>query len=266
MSESVGHKLERAHRWFNEHCPAVFEKLHDYDREGGLEALAGVEAELQITDELPVELKEYLAVRLRYVRWQAERLDRSPQEIEPLQAALLAELAVPVPNELATGARRSYLIQLRTMMLRDGEADYPPAEFKAHYAAIPPELHTSELDLYVASWGYLARDVEVLAEILEDYTVNPGVYQTSFVWQAINLMYQLVTTKASARDVAEMLRALQHLRHWQFVEKLLWRECSDLGLVDEHNEQRLAEKLEELGATDRPFTQIERRTKRMRSE
>ncbi|GEM_PF-2138585 len=266
MSETVADKLERAHRWFNEHCPAVFEKLHDYDREGGLEALVKVAAELQAADELSAELKEYLVVRLRYVRWQAERLDRGPAEIEPLRAALLTELAEPVPNELATGARRSYLIQLRTMMLRDGKQDYPPAEFKAHFAAIPPEMHTSELDLYVASWGYLARDVGVLEQIFEDYTVNPGVYQTSFVWQAINLMYQLVKDKASARDVTEMLNALQHLRHWQFVEKLVWRECTDLGLVDEYNEQRLAEKLEELGAPDQAFTQIERRTKRMRSE
>ena len=78
-------------------------------------------------------------------------------------------------------------------------------------------------------------------------------------------MYLIRMGKATARDVQEMVKVLEHERHWQFVNKVIWRECEELGLVNDETLAMLAEKTKKFEPTKTSLTTPERRTKRIRS-
>jgi hypothetical protein len=263
MDDSLAAKLECAHSWFNDHCRELYHKLHDFDHDGALQQLAIVRRELA-ESELPHDIAGYLAVRLRYVQLQAEKIEASADESMALRAALLEELTAADENELATAARRVLRIQLYAQMQRDGEAEYPVEEFRKDYCDIPSELYTREFSLYAASCAYMHAEIDTLEKIFIDFTLNPGVFQTSFVWQALNLMYQMATGKATERDAEETIKVLQHIRHWRFIEKLVWQEVVKRGLVDAHVEELLAKKLAELEAEDDFTALTSRRVRRTR--
>lgn len=263
MEDSLEEKLAFAHTWFNDHCRALYSKLHEFDRDGTLELLATVRHELANSD-METDVAGYLAVRLRYVQLQAEKMNCSADESIALRTALLNELSIADENELASAGRRVLRIQLCTQMLRDGEADYSVEQFREDVDGIPREFYTSEFSLYVASCAYMHGETKILESVFIDFTLNPGVFQTSFVWQALNLMYQMATGKATSRDAEETIKVLQHIRHWRFIEKLVWLDVVDRGLVDEHVQELLQDKIAFLEAEEDHSAMISRRTRRVR--
>ncbi|MBN2082365.1 hypothetical protein JW859_09185 [bacterium] len=261
-AETTADKTLRAHNWFNEHLLSTFQAMNNFESDSALADLGKARRELAESN-LGAELIAMLIIRLRYVEFQIRRLTCDAAEFLQLRGELLEFLAQPEANQLAAAVRSSYLIQLRTQMLRDEGVAYPVAEFHAHYDQIPAELYTSELDLYIACWAYLAKDQEVLAKVFGEYTLNPGHYQARFVWQVINFMYQLLTEKAAVRDVLEMIKALGHPRHWHFLEKTAWPEVVELGLVTPEVAAALAERIAKLQPQDETTTRPEKRTRHM---
>jgi len=261
-AETTLDKTLRAHNWFNEHLLSTFQAMHSYELDDAKAKLYKARQELAASD-LGEELIEMLNIRLHYVEFQIKRLTCNAAELEQLRDELLAYLAEPDDNRLAAAVRSTYLIQLRAQMLRDERVTFPAAEFHAHYDHIPAELYTSELDLYVACWAYLTQDQKVLAKVFGEYTLNPGHFQARFVWQVINFMYQLLTDKAAVRDALEMIKALGHPRHWNFLEKTAWSDVVDRGLVTPEVEQALAARLASLSPQPESTTRPEIRTKHM---
>jgi len=263
MINDVERKMALAHGWFNDNCAQCMRCLHAFDQEGALAEALRLGEDLASSD-LSDELKAYLRVRLHYVKTQARRIGATPEESSAERAKLVDYLEQTDDCELAAQARLILLIQTRVLQLRDEGIEYPAEEFHRHYFAVANEMKTNELDLHIATWGYLNRDEGILGRVFGEITVNPGQFQTSFVWQTINLAYQLVRARAAVKDIVEMVKVLRTIRHWHFTEKLLWHECRELGLVTVEVDQALRKKLDELDASGGEFAQYEERTQRIR--
>jgi hypothetical protein len=235
--------LQAAYTWADTHCTEAIKAIYCADRDTALVVLAAAAEQLPGSG-LPAELLDMVGVRIRYMRWQAERIGCSASEVTRLRQELIAELQQHAGDVYGTGVARCYLLQLRTIDERDHGMPYPVEDFHADLEAIPSELRTKELLLYFSAWAFLHSDMALIEECFGVYTVESEGFMADFLWQRANLMYQLLKDRATSRDVIELIRRVEHPNQWHDVEMIMLPTCIRRGLLDDEACQALGKLLQ----------------------
>ena len=263
MIEDIEDKINSAHIWYNQNCAESVKLLYAADQAGATAALEWSLSEL-LASELHEDSVAYLLVRLRFLAGQIQRIDATPEQTAASFEQLLDYLEAPDPNELGAQVRLMLMIQTRIQMLRDHGHPFSAEEYHRYINQLDPHLVTTEFKLHQGSWAYLNRDLDLMGKLFGDYTINPGDFLVSFTWQTLNLGYQLLRERAGEDDILDLLKVIKHVRQWEFVERVYWHECRELGLVTDRVEEALEAKLAELDETGGTFAQYEKGKQRIR--
>ncbi len=258
--------LQRAYTWADAQLAEAIEAIYRGDAATATRGLDDAAAALSASG-LPDDLAEMIAVRVRYLRWQAERIGKAPTEVAQLRLKLLNDLHQLTGSRYAIGTSRSYIIQLRTIDLRDQGKPYPPVEFQADLAQIPAELFTKELRLYLSAWAFLNGDLELVDECYGVFMLEADGFMSAFLWQRVNLMQLLLRGTAQTRDVEELLTLMEHPNQWHDFEMLLLPACIKHGLLDSPDTcQILGQTLHDLHTGSQEMPKRRRRTGRIRRD
>jgi hypothetical protein len=241
--------IQQAYTWVDSHLGEAVGMAYRGEREQALALLATGLATLPHS-ELPGDLRDQVSVRGRYLRWQVECLGLPPQEESRLRDALISELQDYHGSRYAEASARAYLLQLRALAWRDDGVPYPVADFRADLAALPEWGRTLEVYIYIATCAFLHRDREIMEECFTVFTTHSDGFMADYLWTRANLMYQLLKGTAAPRDLAEMLRRIEHPHQWTDFERVLLPACIKDGLFRDNSAcAALGARLYELHAT-----------------
>jgi hypothetical protein len=221
--------IQLAYDWVDQHlAPAVQAAFRD-ERE---QALASIERGLAglADSDLPADLQDQVRVRGRYMRWQMECLGQPPAEEARLRGELIAEFEHYHGSSYAETAARAYLLQLHTLAWRDDGVPYPLARFRADVDALPEWGRTLEVYIYIATSAFLHRDREIMEDCFTMFTIHSDGFMADYLWQRVNLMYQILKGNAQPRDLEELLHRVEHPHLWNDIERVLLPACIAEGL------------------------------------
>ncbi|MBN2082401.1 hypothetical protein JW859_09370 [bacterium] len=242
QQEQLVTKVLRLTDWYQQWCAPIVKAVYDQDFRLVQQLITQVRQRLAASD-LDADGKQSLALRIRYVEWQAERILNPHVRAEQLNRDILAALADvdagPISQSLACIIR----LQVRSTLLRDEQADYPAVDFERDFAGVLPEMRSLEFWHYVSSWAFLKQRVDFVEQAMAEHTIHADGYMSDFLWQRINLMYQVLKGKATRQDVEEIVKRLENMFQWVNVEKVLWPALEETGLVDDEIREMLAAQL-----------------------
>ena len=209
--------------------------------------------------EIDPGIREALEYELRFV---TNHLNWHPQVNDWTEEDFLAgrEFFIrPARSPLGDVVRRKHLLTMRMFAERDGFDSLVREDFLQLLTDTPFELSASAW-YNTASWGFTHRDLELVSRAFESFLLNPPSVLGQAHWQRVNMMYQLLSGKASKRDVLETIKTLEvQPMYFEFVTELLPL-CEEQGLVDDEIRDRLEER-RELIETRSEMPAPERRTK-----
>jgi hypothetical protein len=195
---------------------AVIEALYLKDEAAGKAALSRLRTQLSADTALDLtdSQREVLSLYACWLEWQLTIVFRD-EDRAAKREWLLAQLAQVQQTELGEVMRAKLELQLHINNEGPGLLSFMPDDFHAVYRRIPAEHRHGELMYYAASWAFRHRDLSVLEECFEHFTIYADGHISDYVWQYVNLMYQLMCEKAGFKDVVE------HLKRMEFMHQLI---------------------------------------------
>ena len=216
--------------------------------------------------DLDAELREVLDYRMAWYSFVVETLDREDEELlaESYQRAI-DRVTTPAGTTFGDYERRRVLAILRSI-----EYEYArPASSREEIEQLIEGLPGIESDEFLwhalAGWAFINGDKVILTRAFEVHLTQPSSELGQAKWQRVNMMYQLVTGKATRRDVAETIQTLMVLPQLMEFIELIWPCCVEQGLVDGELEQKLEEKIKQIDVDIPPVPSRERKTKSIRN-
>ncbi|MCB1221785.1 MAG: hypothetical protein H7A35_08015 [Planctomycetales bacterium] len=172
---------------------------------------------------------------------------------------LIDRLSIPSQSSIAEYARRLHLVAIRCICSDKAYEQPSKAELEELLAPLPDKLSIRAWQ-EVALWAFRNNELEVLERAFEVFLINPPSLLGQARWQRVNLMYQLLSGKATRRDVYESLILLEIRPQLSEFRRNFWPKCVELGLVDNELEELLEQKSQQImsGQSD---PARERRTK-----
>ncbi len=149
-----------------------------------------------------------------------------------LRSELIEEFSRFEGSPYATACARVFLMQLHTIAWRDDGITYPHSEFRANLAALPEWAFTLEAYIYIATCAFLHRDMEVLEDSFTVFMTHSDGFMADYLWQRVNMMYQLLKGAATERDVEELLCRIEHPHQWHDIERVVLPVCIAHGLCN----------------------------------
>jgi hypothetical protein len=139
---------------------------------------------------------------------------------------------LPPLGELSARFRAACLLCMLGLGVRRGFISMNEAEVDELVAQIPEEYFASNIWYYLIVWAYFASNINYLERALAEQTVHATGWVDDYYWQRTNMMYQLVTGKATRLDVEKTITGYQHPHHIQDFRNLFLRRCEAAGLMD----------------------------------
>lgn len=210
-------------------------------------------------DELPADVAEALGIyhRFLYYRWHWDPAVGGYSADSYREA--VSWLSQPADSYFGESMRLSVLLPVRANGTLDGYDSLSSEETKAILDRLPDAFRPRAIN-HVAKLAFARHDLALIELALAELTVNPSRTLGQATWQRLNMMYQLLSGKATRRDVEETIRTLEIRPQLCEFKDRIWPECVKAGLTDAELEELLAEKEADIMARDtgpRP----ERRTK-----
>jgi hypothetical protein len=174
-------------------------------------------------------------------------------EVAPTYAKVHATVAaLPPVGPLSDSVQAVLLVSLAGAGTRRGFVKLAEPELDALMARIPDEHKTPNIWYYVVAWAYYNENLKYLELALEYQTVGATGWLDEYYWLRTNLMYQLVTGKATRLDVEKTLKGYPHPGVFIDFRNLFLERCERAGLMDEELYalfESQAERLERLRGT-----------------
>ena len=200
------------------------------------EAVADVEME-----DMPEPLREALGYHLLFyhfkIRWIRNESLWNLQEYQEARR-LFEQPALTLLGDLERVRR---LLVILTLADHDGLDQLSKQELMALIDCLhgyPDEV----VWFYAAGWAFTHGSLEILERAYLEALTDPARWMGQAKWQRINIMYLLVSGRASQRDVEETIKTLVLLPQLTEFEDFIWPKCREAGLVDEELEAMLMAK------------------------
>jgi hypothetical protein len=243
--------LGSAGRWRAAHCQGIEQALWERDEARAREQLARCMAELAADRTLtPDERRalDYLLLDYEHSIVDGFNDDETiGRHFPKTQQALLA--LAPV-GPLSDVVQAVTLVSLIGSGTRRGYIHVAEPEFAALWGRIPEEVRTPNLWYYVTAWAFHRKELAYIEQALEQQTVETTGWLDDYYWLRTNLMYQLLSGKAAALDIAKTLQSYQH--PWQLLDfrNVFLHRCEQAGLMDDTLYALLAERQAQLAAAE----------------
>lgn len=155
--------------------------------------------------------------------------------------------ALPPDGPLSDQVQAKVLLSLIGIGTRRGFVHATEEQLDGLLARIPEEFQTPNIWYYVVAWAFFHDNLKYLELALERQTVETTGWNDDYYWLRTNLMYQLVSGKASRLDLEKTLRSYRHPRHILDFRNLFLARCEAAGLMDSGLYALLTEREAELG-------------------
>lgn len=245
INSYMGHLSE----WYDTHIMPAVEEIYREDEAACRARIAQAWEQLRNDPALSDEERQAMEYELIFF----DHLIVNRMQGDAAQAAqfkitypALRDLAPIGP--LAAACRAACLICMLGLGVRRGFITMSEAEVDELVAAIPEDRMPSNLWYYLIAWAYLNDNLKYLEQALADLTVGATGWVDDYYWLRTNLMYQLVTRKASRLDVEKTISGYQHPHHIADFRNLFLKRCEAAGLMDAELHALLEQKEQELEA------------------
>lgn len=243
----------------------VVAALYKKDEPAGRDALERLEQLIPDPQlALGAEEIEVLELYARWLDWQLTIVFHEEQR-DTKRDWLLEQLASAQATRLGQIMRAKLELQLHCNSEGPGHLDFTPERFHALYAQIPADERHSELMYYAASWAFRHRELPVLEDCFEHFTFHSDGHNADYVWQYVNIMYQLLRGAATARDVEEHLKRVNFLHELKQFELFILPEIERQGLLTGEVRQAIEDRRTEIASRAPQPPAPELPTKRIRS-
>lgn len=125
------------------------------------------------------------------------------------------------------------LLQISIIGERLGFCELAPPRFHELLSGIPPADRSDMLWHYVATWAFSHWDAGAMAQAYEALVIKPTDFRDQYPYHRANLMYRLITGRATTRDVLAFLKRLEIVNEIYEFEKHILPRVRELGLVDD---------------------------------
>lgn len=238
--------LDLANDWLETWANPIVDCLYLRDRDKAVQWLADARLALQGEDELSADLKDACRIKLDYFAYQIDKALGTQDQWGRAFGEAIVAISRPVEGEAAVVMQCILLCLLRSSGMRAGFRDFNAEEFQELFDRIPDSERGSELWHTVANWAYHRRDIVNLEEAFAYFTISADGWLSDYTWQHVNCMYQLVSGKASHKDVHELLRRITLTPQIENFNKHIWPMVIELGLADASLEQLRMETIERI--------------------
>ena len=155
----------------------------------------------------------------------------------------------PARGRLGDCIRRMYLVYIRCNGTSDTFDNLTKGEIEEILEPLPERMSGPAWQ-QIARWAFEHNELETLERAFEMFLIYPGEEMGQAKWQRVNLMYQLLSGKATRRDVYESIILLELKPQLREFKTEFWPRCIAMGLVDSELEQLLAGREAEIRSRD----------------
>jgi hypothetical protein len=241
--------LGTAMPWHEEHCQGVLDAFFAQDEARFHIEIAGVWSRLRSDPDLsPDEVRalEYLLLQYEYLIINRCYGDLEQAEQFAITYPRLTELEPLGP--LSDSVQAFILISMLGLGVRRGFISMSEAEVDSLVARVPEEHKTPNFWFYVVVWAFLASNLKYLEEAFARQTVETTGWMDDYYWQRTNLMYLLVSKRATKLDVRKTLLGYEYPHQIADFANLFMPRCIAMGLMDDELRELHRRRVEELKA------------------
>jgi hypothetical protein len=138
---------------------------------------------------------------------------------------------LPAAGPLSDRVQAKVLLSLIGIGTRRGFVAATEAEVEGLLARLAEEFRTPNIWYYVVAWAFHNDNLKLLEMAMERQTVETTGWNDDYYWLRTNLMYQLVSGKATQLDVEKTLKGYRHPRHILDFRNLFMARCEQAGLM-----------------------------------
>jgi hypothetical protein len=262
MSELHSH-LGTARDWYFAHMSGV-EPLRLQGRED--EAFATIEQCRRQLEGSPLSADERTAIR--YELLMDDYLVINYIRPEELQADAIRECfgkisALPPVGPLSDRTQAFQQLSLVGMGTRRRALNPGEADVDALLERVPEECRTNVLWYYISSWAFLNRRIKYLELAYVEQLTRPSGVSDAFYWLRTNLMYLLLSGRATRRDVLETIRSYDREIDMVDFDNFFRRPLQEIGMYDREVEEAIEKRRRELQEALSETPKQEARTKQL---
>ncbi len=256
--DPLAHSLALYNEWKATWGSPVLHAAYTLKFDEGMKLLAAAKSNSELST-LPEDVSEGISYYVVYLTCRLEWDPRSKGYSKEDYDAVISELNIPAKTKFGEYIRNASLVQFRCNGSSDGFDELTKEEVDKMLSQVPPVM-SEPVWHHLARWAFERRDIVILEQAFEHFLLNPPQVMGQARWQRVNMMYQLVSGKATRRDLEESIRVLEIRPQLLGFKETIWPECVKLGLVDAELEEMLAKKEAEVFANEKD-PGLERKTK-----
>jgi hypothetical protein len=234
-------------RWHEVHCQGLLDGLFAEDearcRSELAQASAALQADRALSDDERRAL-EYLLLNFDYLI--VNRFYEDAEQARAFAKTYPALCALPPAGPLSDRVQAIMVIGMLGMGVRRGFITMSEAEVDALVARVPPEFMTPNIWYYIVVWAYVTSNLKYLEQAFARQTVETTGWVDDYYWQRTNLMYLLVSRRATKLDVRKTLLGYRHPQHIQDFAAIFQPRCEAMGLMDDELRALHVERVAEL--------------------
>jgi hypothetical protein len=254
----VNSYLGSAFEWHEAQCQPIVAALFAGDEAQARAALAVCWKQLPLADGLSADARRSLEYTL--LEYELSIANRFHEDDA---VGVQFRVTYPAIRDLPPAGPESDIVQAKTIVgligmgTRRGFIKASEAELDTLMSRIPEEFQTPNIWYYVVAWAFFNNSLKYLELAMERQTLETTGWLDDYYWMRTNLMYLLVSGRASRLDVEKTIKGYRHPLHISDFHSLFLARCEAAGLMDEELlallEQREAE-LHALEGTTPPAT------------
>jgi hypothetical protein len=244
---TVNDYLGSVRGWHDLHCKDIIDGMHVEDEPRCHRALARAWEVLRADTALSADERRTLEYTLHNLEFQViNRFYEDEEQGVQFAKTYPAIVALAPVGPLSDSVQAKVQLGMLGAGVRRGFISMTEAEVDSLMARIPDEFKTPNIWFYVVVWAFFADNLKYLELALEYQTVTTTGWLDDYYWQRTNLMYQLVSGKATRLDIEKTLKGYNHPHGIEDFGVLFLPRCEAQGLMDDELRELHRRRLEEL--------------------
>jgi hypothetical protein len=245
----VNDYLGSARDWHNLHCQELIDAMFIEDEQRCYIELEKVRQELAAAPELTADERRALEYVLLQFEYQiVNRFYEDEEQSRQFAITYPAMTGLPPVGPLSDGVKAKVLIGMLGVGVRRGFISMSEPEVDSLMERIPEEYKTPNIWYYVVVWAFITSNLKYLELAMERQTVETTGWIDDYYWQRTNLMYQLVSKRATKLDIEKTLKGYRHPHHIEDFRTIFLPRCEAMGLMDDELRELHRRRVEELEA------------------